>query len=142
MDYSAIEKALIQIIQKRAELKKLDYSDPAYDTTEDELHDLEDKFQEEHGEAMEDVLQDVHDDLCPDTDVLLPIAYLANAYTLDANNQYQVAASEGIFVESDDFPGKDTKMVIVPSPLRIVMNVGNSKQEVVWSANRSGSTIA
>ena len=137
MDYSAIEKALIQIIQKRAELKKLDYSDPAYDTKEDELHDLEDNFQEEYGEAMEEVLQDVHDELCPDTDVLLPIAYLASVYTKDGNDQYQVAANEGIYVESDDFPGKDTKLVIVPSPLRIVINVGNSKQEVVWSSNKS-----
>jgi hypothetical protein len=137
MEISTIEKALLQIVAKRQELKKLDYNDPAYDTMEDALHDLEDAFQDSFGEFLEDILQDVHDDICPDTDVLLPIAYLAGNYTADEKGQLQVAAGEGIYVETDEYPGKDTKLVIVPSPLRIVMNFGNGKQEVVWTPDKA-----
>ena len=42
--------------------------------------------------------------------------------------------TEGVFVEMDDFPGKDTKLVIVPNPVRILLNVDNDKQQVVWTA--------
>ena len=136
MDINAIEKALIEIVSKREQLKKLDYSDPQYDELEDALHDLEDDFQAKYGEYMEDILQDVHDDICPDTDVLLPIAYLVSTYAKDEKGHLQVAPGEGVYVESDEYPGKDTKLALVPSPLRIVMNFGNGKQEVVWTADK------
>ena len=65
-----------------------------YDELEEELHDLEDALMETHGEEMENVIQDVHDRICPDTDVLLPIAYLAKAYvpaqSEDGKDTYEV----------------------------------------------------
>ena len=33
-----------------------------------------------------------------------------------------------------DYPGKDTKLVIVPNPVRIILNIGADKQQVVWTA--------
>ncbi|HMP98944.1 MAG TPA: hypothetical protein PKC24_04125 [Cyclobacteriaceae bacterium] len=134
MNYTAIEKSIIQIIEKREQLKQLGYNDPQYDTIEEELHDLEDAFHDEYGDAMEEILQDIHDDLCPESDVLLPIAYLANMYIKDENGVYQVPAGEGVYVEADEFPGGDTKLALAPSPLRIVLNVGKSKQQVVWTS--------
>ena len=80
MDINALDQSLVAIIKKKNELQQLGYQDPRYDELEEELHDLEDALMETHGEDMENVIQDVHDRICPDTDVLLPIAYLAKAY--------------------------------------------------------------
>lgn len=134
MDIKALDKALQQIIAKRNELQKVDYNNPDYDDLEEQLHDLEDAFQEEFGEYMEEVLQEVHDDLCPDTDVLYPIAYIAKSYTITGKNEFQIESSEGVYVEVDKYPGKETKLAIVPNPTRVVLNVGKEKQEVVWTS--------
>ena len=134
MDVKAIDQALQEIIKSRLELLTLDYSNPKYDDLEEKLHDLEDVFQDNYGDDLERALQDVHDEYCPDSDVLVPIAYIAKAYTVNSKNEFTVAPTEGVFVEMDDYPGKDTKLVILPNPVRILLNVGNDKQQVVWTA--------
>jgi len=133
MDTKALDKAIQGIAIKRNELKKIDYNNPKYDDLEEELHDLEDALHVKYGEYLEEVLQEVHDKLSPDTDVLFPTAYLAKTYHIGTNNEFSVATTEGVFVEVDSIPGKETKLVIVPNPLRIILNVGKEKQEVVWS---------
>jgi len=52
MDLKALDKALQAIAEKRNELSKIDYNNPKYDDMEEELHDLEDAFQEEFGEYL------------------------------------------------------------------------------------------
>jgi hypothetical protein len=131
MDIKALDQAVQEIALKRNELKKIDYNNPKYDDLEEVLHDLEDEFLDNYGDEMEKILQEVHDKLCPDTDILLPIAYMAKAYTVTDKNEFSVTTSEGVFVEVDSLPGKDTKLVIVPNPLRIVLNL-KDKQQVVW----------
>ena len=74
MDVKALDKALLEILKKREELSKIDYNNPKYDDLEEALHDLEDDFQEQYGEYLEEALQGVHDTVCPDNDVLMPIA--------------------------------------------------------------------
>jgi hypothetical protein len=133
MDVKALDKALQEIAIKRNELKKLDYNNPKYDDVEEQLHDLEDAFQVKFGDPLEEILQEVHDKYCPDTDVLYPIAYVAKSYEIKGKD-FQVAPSEGVFVEVDAMPGKETKLVIVPGPTRIVLNIGKEKQQVVWTA--------
>jgi hypothetical protein len=133
MDIAALDKAIQQIAIKRNELKKIDYNNPKYDDLEEELHDLEDALHVKYGEFLEEALQEVHDKLCPDTDVLFPIAYLAKTYTVSAKNEFSVAFTEGVYVEVDSMPGKDTKLVIVPNPIRILLNT-KDKQEEVWKA--------
>src|SRR5258706_5491734 len=133
MDIAALDKAIQLIAVKRNELKKIDYNNPKYDDLEEELHDLEDALHVKYGEYLEEALQEVHDKLCPDTDVLFPIAYLAKTYSVTAKNEFSVAFSEGVYVEVDSMPGKDTKLVIVPNPLRILLNT-KDKQEEVWKA--------
>jgi hypothetical protein len=117
MDVKALDKAIQEIVTKRAELDKIDYNNPKYDDLEEELHDLEDDFQEEYGDYLEEALQDVHDQLCPDNDVLMPIAYI-----------------KGVPVEVEKYEGKDTKLVLAPNPVRLVLSVGKDKQEIVWTA--------
>jgi hypothetical protein len=118
MNVKALDKSLQEILKKREELAKIDYSNPKYDALEEELHDLEDDLQDEYGGYLEEAFQNVHDDLCPENDVLMPIAYLG----------------KGVPVEVDKFAGKDTKLILVTSPTRIILSVGKDKQEVVWTA--------
>jgi hypothetical protein len=118
MDVKALDKAIQEIVAKREELGNLNYNDPQYDDIEEQLHDLEDDFQDEYGEYLEEALQDIHEKLCPDNDVLMPIAYIG----------------KGVPVEVEKFDGKDTKLVIQPAPTRIILQVGKDKQEIVWSA--------
>lgn len=118
MDVKALDKGLQEILKKRDELAKLNYNNPKYDDLEEQLHDMEDDFQEKYGEYLEEALQEVHDNLCPDNDVLMPIAYLGR----------------GVPIEADKYPGKDTKLILATSPPRIVLAVGADKQEVIWTA--------
>lgn len=117
MDTKALDEALLKIIKKRDELAKIDYNNPKYDDLEEQLHDLEDDFQDEYGDYLEEALQKVHDEYCPENDVLMPIAYLG----------------QGVPVEVDSMPGKDTRLVLAASPVRILVSVGKDKQQVVWT---------
>ena len=132
MDLKALDKALQALIKSRSELQGLDYNNPKYDDLEEKLHDGEDAFQDKYGEFLEGVLQDIHDEHCPDSDVLMPIAYLAKKYIITDKGEYSVEASEGVYVETEKYAGKDTKLVILPNPVRIALNIGKDKQVIVW----------
>jgi hypothetical protein len=119
MDIKAADKALQEIVNYRAELSKIDYNNPKYDDLEEKLHDLEDDFQDEYGDYFEEVLQKVHDQYCPDVDVLLAIAYLG----------------EGISVELEKLPGRDVRLILATSPTRLILGFTKDKQEVVWTAS-------
>jgi hypothetical protein len=121
MDVKALDQALAEIVRKREELTKVNYNDPTYDNLEEQLHDLEDDFQDEFGEYLEVALQQVHDEYCPDNDVLMAIGYLG----------------QGIPVEVDKFPGKETRLILAPSPTRIILSVNSDKQQVVWSSDNA-----
>jgi len=121
MDVKALNEALLEIVRKRDELSKVNYNDPTYDSLEELLHDLEDDFQDEYGEYLETALQQVHDEFCPDNDVLMPIGYLG----------------QGIPVDVDKLPGKDTRLILAPNPTRIILSVNKDKQQVVWSSEKT-----
>ncbi len=118
MDIKALDAALQAIEKKREELSKLNYNNPKYDDLEEQLHDMEDDFQDNYGDYVEEALQNIHEEICPDSDVLMPIAYLG----------------KGVYVEVDKHPGKETKLVLVTNPTRILLAIGKDKQEVVWTA--------
>jgi hypothetical protein len=82
---------------------------------------------------MEDALAQVHDEFCPDTDVLLPIAYLADQYIVDGDN-IDVAPGQGVLIEADDFASTKVTLALAPNPTRIVLQAGNDHKEVVWKA--------
>lgn len=133
IDHKALDQDLTNLVEKKILLSETDYSDQAYDKLEEELHDLEDAFLEKFGDYLEDALHEVHDEFCPDSDVLLPIAYLPN--TVHKNNgSYSVEFNEGVFVEVDDYAGKETKLVLLPQPTRIILQIDQDQQEIVWKA--------
>ncbi len=134
MDLKELDKAVQEIAIRRNELKKLNYNNPQYDDLEEQLHNLEDLLIDNHGGYLEEVLQEIHDKYCPDTDILLPIAYLAKSYSITTKNEFSVTTSEGVYVEVDSLPGKETKLVMIPNPLRVILNVGKEKQQIVWTS--------
>jgi hypothetical protein len=141
MNIKELNKALTRLIEKRNQLSVLTYDNKDYDNLEEELHDLEDDFFYNFGEFMEGVLQGIHDDLCPDTDVLLPIAYIGHKYSRGGQNPdgtpiYDVDYTEGVWVDTDKYPGKETRLVLVPNPARILLLIDKKKKEIVWSADK------
>lgn len=135
MDLAALDKDLQEIVIKKNELSEMDYNDEKYDDVEEALHDLEDVFMEKYGDFLEDALYDVHDEFCPDSEVLMPIAYMAKKYIVDGD-RFDVSFSEGVYVEMDDYPGKETKLVFLPSPTRILLQIDKDTRETVWQAGK------
>ena len=133
IDIKSLDKDLTALVKAKIALSKLTYADQDYDKIEEELHDMEDDFQENYGEYLEEALAEVHDEFCPDNDVLLPIAYLADEYIVKEDT-IEVAPGQGVLVEADDFASSKVTLALAPQPTRIVLQDGNDHKEVVWRA--------
>jgi hypothetical protein len=128
MKTEELNRALVALIEKKAELHKLTYDDARYDDVEEALHDLEDDFNDEYGDFLETALDKVHTDLKSDTDVLLPTAYLPTSATAAPSPK------EGVWIDSEKYPGKEARLTLVPNPVRLVLTVGKSVQQELWKA--------
>ncbi|SNR61776.1 MULTISPECIES: hypothetical protein [Hymenobacter] len=128
MNKEDLNRALVTLIEKKAELHKLTYDDARYDDVEEELHDLEDDFNDEYGSFLEAALEKVHDELVSDTDVLLPTAYLP------ATTSGTPSPKEGVWIDSEKYSGKEARLTLVPNPTRLVLTVGKAVQQDVWKA--------
>ena len=133
MNIDKLNQDVIAILENKIALSALDYSSPDYDELEEALHDKEDALTQEYGSYLEEALHEVHDEFCPDTDVLLPIAYLPRSAKKE-DDDYVVTISDGVYVEVDDYASEETKLVILPNPVRIELMVDTSQREVVWKA--------
>ena len=139
MNWEQLDQQLTEIVKKRNQLSKMDYSDPSYDDLEEELHDLEDDFNDEYEETLEPQLDKIYAKLKSDTDVLLPSAYLANAYKEmlpDATGvvTYEVAGNVGVPIESDQFDKMDVRIVLIPNPARFVLLVNGRQMKDLWKS--------
>jgi hypothetical protein len=138
MNIQELNIALIEIILKKNELDALDYADENYDTIEEELHDLEDHFLDTHGDELEKEITKVHKKLCPKSDVLSPIAYIGKSYYVetkaDGSLRFDREPGQGVIVEINGFEDEDTKLLIVPSPLRLLLIINDKTQKEVWKA--------
>lgn len=139
MNLKKLDEDLNAIVEKRIALSKISYADEAYDDIEEEMHDLEDDFNEAYGEELEDILEKIYDQLKSDNEVLLPSAYLANEYHSkmpDANGKvtYEVVGREGVPVESEQFDKMDVRLVLVPNPARFVLQINGKSMKDLWVA--------
>ena len=139
MNWEQLDQQLTEIVKKRNQLSKMDYSDASYDDLEEELHDLEDDFNDEYEEILEPQLDKIYAKLKSDTDVLLPTAYLANAYKEmlpDASGvvTYEVAGNVGVPIESDQFDKMDVRIVLIPNPARFVLLVNGRQMKDLWKS--------
>ena len=123
-----LNQALVALIEKKAELHTLTYDDARYDEVEEALHDLEDDFNDEYGDYLEAALDKVHGDLKSDTDVLLPTAYLPS------DPRSAPSPKEGVWVDSEKYPGKEARITLIPNPVRIMLTVGKQVQQELWKA--------
>ena len=128
MNTEELNAALIVLIEKKQELQGMKYDDPRYDDAEEVLHDLEDTFNEKYGDYLEEALDKVHLDLQSDTDVLLPTAYLPSRPGVTPTPK------EGVWVDSEKYPGKEARITLIPSPVRIMLTVGKQVQQELWKA--------
>ncbi|MCE7990728.1 MAG: hypothetical protein HEP71_02060 [Roseivirga sp.] len=141
MDVDKLNADFALLADKINELDDLDYSDERYDDLEEELHDMEDTFLEEFGNELEEAIALVHDEFCPDNDVLLPTAYFAKNYIRKQKDHkgrysYDVEFGEGVPVEVDDFGDQEVKLVLVPGPCRLLVTVGDSAKQEAWRARK------
>jgi len=134
MNVIALDKDLRALVEKRTQLSKIDYNNENYDDLEEELHDMEDDFHDAYGSYLDEAFHEVHDEYCPDSDVLMPIAYVPKKVNIQKGDMYDVDFTQGVYVDVDDYPGNDTKLVLLPSPTRIVLQVSSSQRETVWKA--------
>jgi len=142
MNHKKFNAALIDLAEKRIQLNQLDYADEKYDEAEDDLHNAEDAFLSEFGDEMENVLDDVHEKVCSGTDVLIATAYIAKNYvrkgeSIDGDPLYEITSKEGVIVEADKYPDKTARLVLVPSPARLILTVGGKAKEVVWEVGKN-----
>lgn len=138
MNTEKLNKALNDLIQKRTDLSKLGYDHPDYDQTEEALEEKEQDFLDVFGNYLEDALEKIHEELCPQTDILLPTAYIPRKYTtftdpdLDIES-FEVGNTDGAIVDLTDFPNLEARMLLLPNPVRIVVVSAAGDQEV-WRA--------
>lgn len=125
-----INEAIIGILEQRLALSKLNYADESYDDVEERLHDLEDDFNEKYGQALEAILEKVHDKHCPESDVLLPTAYLPKKFEENEDGEISIHKKDGVEVEWIADPAKGARLVLVPGPLRVLLIAGNNVQVV------------
>jgi hypothetical protein len=135
----SINSDLLEIVEKKVLLSTMTYDHKNYDDVEEELHDLEDDFLDEHGDFFEDIISDVHEKIKSDSDVLLPIAYLGSRYSKaeknkDGSVRYEAEFGEGVVIETELYPKDETRLVLIPNPLRMELLVGKSKKQIVWEA--------
>jgi hypothetical protein len=139
MNWEKLDQQLTEIVQQRTQLSQLEYSDENYDDLEEQLHDLEDDFNEEYEEVLAPELEKIYAKIKSDTDVLLPTAYLANSYKemqADAKGivTYEVSGAQGVPVESDQLGKVDLRIVLVPNPARFVLLVNGNQLKELWKS--------
>jgi len=137
MKFDEINQALAAIIELRNQIYQLEHGNANLSAIEAQLGQLESELLSDYGTELREVLLDVHDELCPDNEVLSPTSYIASSYSVAPNGegiQYDVDGEAGVLVQTDDFPQKDTKLVLLPNPLRIMLNIDHNNREEVWSS--------
>ena len=139
MNWEKIDQELTEIVQQRNQLSALEYSDENYDDLEEQVHDLEDDFNENYEEILAPELENIYAKLKSDSDVLLPTAYLANFYQEmlpDAKGSitYEVTGNQGVPIESDQLGKVDLRIVLVPNPVRFVLLINGKQLKELWKS--------
>ncbi|MFY0685587.1 MAG: hypothetical protein JXQ90_00405 [Cyclobacteriaceae bacterium] len=138
MNIEKLNNAFVAIVEKKAELKNIPITDSSRGPQELTLMEMENMFMREYGAFIEEALFNVHDEYCPDNDVLLPVAYFASDYLkkgIEGAHQYDVSNEEGILVQADDFPGVEARLVLCPNPTRLILQGKKEMfREIVWVA--------
>jgi len=135
MNLKNLDQAIISIAQKKKQLSEENLSESKRRAIQIELETLKLNFQANFGTMIEEALFNFHDEFCPDNEILNPAEYLASHYVETNGGRIEVGEHEGIPVEVEDFPGTHARLMLVPSPARLVLQGQDVDfQEVVWKA--------
>lgn len=141
MNLIELNQALVTIVEKKQELRKLKWGNESHKKCQQFIQDLETEFHSNFGSYLDEVLFNIHDEYCPDNTVQNPLSYLAQEYTKHVNGRtyYDVDRNEGVRVEADDFPGINARLVLIPGPARLVLQGEKEEfKETVWVAEDRG----
>lgn len=134
MNLDKLNQAFTRIVEKKLELSKLPVESEEYRILLTELNTLIRDFMSDYGSLIEEALFNVHDEYCPDCDIMRPLAYIASEY-IKKNDRMIAPQGEGIPVFCDDYPDLDARLVFEPNPMRLVLQgVNQPFREVVWQA--------
>ena len=132
MKTEQINQALEQIVLLKNRIHGMNPDSPDKSNLISELNQMETAFDEQFGSQLYEVFLDIHDELCPDNDILSASEYIAQYYEAKGN-QYFVDDKQGALVHMDDYPNSETKLVLLPNPLRVELNIDAYNKEEVWS---------
>jgi hypothetical protein len=139
MNYEEINKSLVAVAEQRNRCAAAQDAKQR-EALEKECRLLEDIFLQKHGDSLREIMLDVQDEYFSDSDMLPLMSYLADHYPVVGKNEwgheYTTSHLAGAALEIDDYPHKDTHMVIVPNPLRIVLNIDEYTSHLVWTAEK------
>jgi hypothetical protein len=92
----------------------------------------------EFGEVMHEILQDIYDEYAPDNDVEPLVNYLLSDYTVTSNNTeiptYSFTGIKGVRIFVDEYEGKESRLALVPNPLKLVVTIEGEMPVTVWEA--------
>lgn len=131
MNNEDLDLELRELATRKNQLVDIAYHSEEYDTLEEELHQLEDQLMDRYGDTLDEAISLVHDEFCPDTEVLVPIAYIANQY-VPTESGFDVGYRQGVKVELDDYPGNECYLVLVPGPTRLLLLTSETDRQEVW----------
>ncbi len=134
MDIKKLNQDFEEIADKKTVLSGFEMGTPDYERANKDLEDLMHAFVENYGTYLEEALYEVHDEFCPDNDILSPLAYIAQKYFKKEQHEYEVANEEGVSVDADDFPDGQNRLVMIPSPCRLIIQNEKGFKEIVWQA--------
>ncbi len=138
MDAQKLNKALLSLIKRRNELRKMGYDHPDYDQAEEDLQDAEQTFLDIYGDYLDEALTYIHETYCPESDALLPTAYIPRQYKayhdpdLDIET-FEVGDTDGVTIDLTDFPNLEARLLLLPSQPRFVIVSAAGEQEVWWA---------
>ena len=139
MNYQAVNEALDEIVQLRNDRYQAK-SQTKRHQIDKKLQLKEAQFLSQYGDTLHEVMLDIQDEYFSDSDMDPILYYLAERYRIigknDWGNEYQTDPEAGRSVAIDDFPRKDTHLVIVPNPLRVVLHIDSLQSRTVWTSQK------
>ena len=136
MNIENLNQAFAEIAEKKSKLSQTESGSEERNLLAREISVLEDDFRLEYGSYLEEVLFNVYDEYCSDDQVQSLTSYFADTYQIHSkgtNLNFDVADDEGVEVHAEDFPGIQARLVLVPNPVRLILQGTREPfREVLW----------
>lgn len=130
----SLNEDLLDLVEAKNRVSKLTEGSNEYESIRKLFEKISEYFNIKYGVTMEQIMFEIYDELCPDDEVKPIDAYLASHYKKSTEG-YDTALNEGVVVHLDDFAFKEGRLILLPSPARIVLQDSNtSHREILWQA--------